>query len=716
MDITFLGGASEIGASSALVDIGGVLRLLVDCGQRLGAPPGQELPDFSLLESGPPLHAILLTHSHLDHIGALPALEPRLADDCVIYGTAPTLDLARVMLEDSLRSTSIFRQGMGQIPLFAPSAVNAVRKRFRPVRWGQVLRLPHEVKATYFPSGHILGAAMIEIRAPEGTILFSGDVSIADQAGVPGAFVPSIEPNILVLESTYGNRLHTHRPLQEQKLIARVHDVIQSGGNVLFPTFALGRAQEVLMILGRAMREGTLPTVPVHADGLVREICRTYTRHVENLSAYCRRLAEQGYDPVFPDDLPIRPVRDQHERTQIAATGPCIVVASGGMLQGGASQSYARHWLPGDKNLIAITGYQDEESPGQALMRLALLPQDEPRFFAMSGVQVEVRCKVEQYSLSAHADGMELTGMVAKLKPKLVLPVHGDAAAREALAFSLRKSTRCEVVLPYQGDVFKVRGGAPQQAPSTTNTRLNPLALWPPWDPYQPRQLDLRRFHEWLAGIRPPLKWISVEELLTLWRTPSVPLEGDEEILRTAISAQEHPYFVEDVRRPFLLHITPPENLNLPTPKWNADQVWELAKTLFPQESGLQRIGLFPDRRSVELTFRFPDAVESHLRDRLAELTRRSGWTTRVVGETLTEQLQQLLARWLDKYESGDFRIDHEAASIRLPLKPDGSEDLRQVARRFARRTGYRLIFETDGFEADGFGPRDEDSSQEFDC
>ncbi|HEY1066318.1 MAG TPA: MBL fold metallo-hydrolase, partial [Pirellulales bacterium] len=413
-----------------MLDAAPGVRYMIDCGQRLGAGPGNELPDFSLLEGGPPIKAILLTHSHIDHIGALPALEPYLTRDCLIYGTPPTLDLAKVMLDDSRRSSQLYRQGDGQLPLFAPTSVAKIIDRFKPVRWGQILKLNGGAKARWFPSGHILGAGMIEIVHGDSSVLFSGDLSIADQVSVAGAFVPSIEPQMVIIESTYGNRLHTHRPQQEENILHRVRDCVGRGGCVLFPTFALGRAQEVLLLLGRGMRDGQLPEVPVYADGLVREIARVYARHAEDLSSGCRRLWEHGLDPVFPDDLPIRPVRDQSEREGIAAEKPCIVVASGGMLQGGASQFYARKWIGDETNLICITGYQDEESPGQALLRLSAQPSDQPRYFQLGGVQTEVRCQVENYSLSAHADNGELVALVSKLHPKLVLPVHGDDAAR----------------------------------------------------------------------------------------------------------------------------------------------------------------------------------------------------------------------------------------------------------------------------------------------
>ncbi|HVJ80867.1 MAG TPA: MBL fold metallo-hydrolase, partial [Planctomycetia bacterium] len=456
MQITFLGGAEEVGASCAALDIDGA-RVLIDCGQRLGAGPGEALPDFSLLEEGPPITAVLVTHAHADHIGALPALEPFLPEDCPIYATDATIALARVMLQDSVRIMKRFRSDGGSMPLFAPASVAPALERFQAVRWGKAVRLSRspELFATWFPSGHILGAGMIEIKSKRCSALFSGDVSVADQIGVPGVFAPSVRPEILVLESTYGNRLHAHRPSQEKRIVERVKETIAAGGSVLFPTFALGRAQEVLLLLGKAMRSGALPALPVFADGLVRAISKVYRRLTDDLSPWCRQLADSGLDPIFPEDLPIRPVKDERQREQIVAGSPCAVVASSGMLQGGASAFYARHWLGDARNLVVLTGYQDEESPGQALLNLAA-DGGERRVFKLAGQLTEVRCQVESAWLSAHADNGELLAFASKLQPKLILPVHGDEEAREGLARSLTATLKSKVILPHNGETLSL--------------------------------------------------------------------------------------------------------------------------------------------------------------------------------------------------------------------------------------------------------------------
>lgn len=696
MDVTFLGGAEEIGASCAVLDLEGV-RLLIDCGQRMSAPPGQALPDFSHLEAGPPIQAVLLTHAHADHVGALPALEAFLPADCPILGTEATIALARVMLEDSLRIMLRYRQGEGQLPMFPPSAVMATLERFRPVRWEKSNRIREsDVRATWFPAGHILGAGMIEVRGEKETALFSGDISVADQFSVPGVFVPAIKPHLLVLESTYGNRLHAHRPAQEKRVVERVRECIAAGGHVLFPTFALGRAQEVLLLLGKAMREGLLPRIPVYADGLVRAISKVYVRFAEELSPGCRRLWEQGLHPIFPEDLPIFPIEGESEREGIARGGPCVMVASSGMLQGGASQFYARHWIGQPENLILITGYQDEESPGQALLNLATTSRDTVRSFKMAGVRTEVRCNVESFQLSAHADNGELIAFAGKLQPRLILPVHGDRSAREALARNLMAAGRSEVVLPFNGETYTLEPG-PSRAKSTPiASRISPLGHWPPWDPFEPRSLDLARFHEWLVSLTPKIAWITLDELAEMWKSPQ-PVSDEEMIqVREAVYEQSQPYFVPDSRRPSILRVTPPENLagSATEPsRISVEAATNILREIFPKESGLRRFGFFPDERLVQLDFQFPAAARRRYVHRLGEFTERTGWKLELNHGTDPQDLAEVLRDWLALADAPAIEVAADQLQVRLvspgALPVTANDDF---AERFERKTGFHLL------------------------
>ncbi len=739
MEITFLGGAEEIGASCAAVDVDEETRILVDCGQRLGHVQGHLLPDFSFLEDGPPVLALLLTHSHIDHVGAIPALEPFLPHDCPVLTSAATMALARIMLQDAVRSAQLYRGGPGQVPLYAPTLIQSTLQRFRSVRWGREERLKDGLGVLFYPAGHILGAAMIEIRTAKESALFSGDMSVADQVSVTGAFVPAIEPDILVLESTYGNRLHTHRPVQEERIVDQVRHTLAEGGSVLFPTFALGRAQEVLMILGRAIRNGDLPPIPVWADGMVRPICNVYSDFADDMAPFGRRLAEQGLHPLLPDDLSIRPVADHGQRQMIATGSPCVVVASGGMLQGGASQFYARHWLGGQRNLIAVTGYQDEESPGHALLQLASEPEDQPRFMEFDGIRTEVRCHIGSYSLSAHADNGELVAVASKLKPKLILPVHGDREARLGLTESLQDQLDSEVILPKLGVPYSTK---PRSKPPAERSRHQPidlLALWPPWDPYTPRPLDLEQIHSWLARLRPRLKSVTVEELTCIWKSPSKPTDADFQEVKKALRHQDRPYFVPDDRRPEILQVTPSENLVARVTRSSVEDTLVVARELFQPAAGLQRIGFFHDEGVIQLTFAFPEAIESGQPDRLRDLSWRTGWQWELAGQASDDDLRQVLQRMLQMGPPPESRpeigpeqadrtstevasleatdgppeeftvdvqnngaelgkratVDHDQRIVIVELPRLAHVDHQELAKRFSRRTGYELRITT---------------------
>lgn len=692
MRVTFLGGAEEIGASCAVLDLAGT-RILIDCGQRMGAPPGGVLPDFSYLEDGPPISAVLLTHAHADHVGALPALEPHLPEDCPILATGATIALARVILEDSLRITVMYRQGDGELAHFPTGTTRAVMRRFQEVRWGKATRIVGtSLKATWFPSGHILGAAMIDVEGPEQSVVFSGDLSVADQLTVSGAFVPSVRPDLLVLESTYGDKLHAHRPDQERRIAERVADCVEHGGHALFPTFALGRAQEVLLVLHKAMREGILPEVPVYADGLVRAASKVYARFVDDMSPWCRDRWEEGLNPIFPDDLPIQPVSNRQSRDNIACGRPCVMVASSGMLQGGASQFYARHWIGDKRNLILVTGYQDEESPGRALLNLASGSDDEPRFFNLGGQRTEVRCGVERFQLSAHADHVELMSIVSKLQPHHVALVHGEGRARTKLAEGMRRCLKSHIIVPNNGQTLDLD---PSAAVITGKTRHSPLAEWPPWDPHSSRELDLPRFHEWLISFDPPVQWVTLDELAEIWRSPQPVQPTDVEAIQDAIDLLTQPLFVPDAKRPHILHVTPSSQIDVAdtTLCMPVEQTVPLLRNLFGDASGLKRYGFYPEEKTIQLEFVFPRAAVNNFRQRLHTFTKRTGWQAEIVGDTFDADLIDVLQSLAGDNVSPS--IFHEDALLRVSKDDLPTDvDCEELTRLFQQKTGYDLRIE----------------------
>ena len=465
MIMTFCGGANEVGATCTLIEMEGA-RILVDVGIRMGPGRISPLPDLTALEGLGMPDAVLLTHAHTDHTGALPAVECLLPAGVPTYCTPATKAITRVLLEDAVKRQRRGGEQQGTEPLYPPEAVSAALERMVDVSWREPVPIcGGALRATWIPAGHILGAAMIYIEGKRESLLMTGDVSVAHQRTLPDLEVlPTwCKPEVMVMESTYGNRQHKNRDEQEFALAQDVAETIAEGGKVLIPTFAVGRSQEVLLVLKRAMQRNWVPEFPVYVDGMVRRVNQVYSDFSAELTSSLRRKVERGEDLFYSKT--IRQVSSREESEGILSGEPCCIVASSGMLVGGMSSYYAGHLVQDAKNLIAITGYQAEGTPGRALARKRVWTLDD-------GTSVNVACKVKSYSLSAHADSKELTGLVQQVQPrghalrsgakqalsvKLFL-VHGDDAAREALAASVRSAVpNVDVTLPENGRAYPVR-------------------------------------------------------------------------------------------------------------------------------------------------------------------------------------------------------------------------------------------------------------------
>ena len=427
MNVHFLGGADEVGASCTLIKIEGQ-RILVDAGIRMGA--ASPLPDLDAVGT---LDAVLVTHAHTDHTGALPVLVKRLPAGVKMYGTPATKEIAGVLLSDAAKPKQD-----GKPPLYSPKDVTAALRRMKGVRWQKPVLLCDGVTATWIPAGHILGAAMSYIEGRRESILMTGDVSGVDQLTIPGMVVPEYRPDVMVMESTYGNRNHGARSEQEDKLVSDVAEVIAAGGKVLIPAFAVGRSQEIILILKRAMQRNQILEFPVFVDGMVQKVNAVYSKFGKNLSFYS-------------DSDTIRPVPRDADRDNVSSWEPCCIVASSGMLNGGRSCGYAEHLAGDPANLIAIAGYQAAGTPGCALL------DRKPKVKLNGGQHVNVVCKVKRYSLSAHADRDELTELVQSVQPCRLFLVHGDRNARRELAQAVRRtSPSVDVELPEKDDSYFV--------------------------------------------------------------------------------------------------------------------------------------------------------------------------------------------------------------------------------------------------------------------
>lgn len=424
-------------------------NLLIDAGLRPGALGEAALPKLELLREHPPA-VMVLTHAHLDHVAALPLVTrefPRLA----VYCTAATARIAATVLADTLKVSA--DQGA---PLFDVKAMKRALERLRVVEPFTPIT-EHGPAFTLLPSGHLFGAVSVDLRSRRGRVFHTGDFSNVATPTTEPAFMPAEEQPVtaVVSESTYGDTLLPSRKEQVRAFVTAIQETLRGGGKVLIPSFALGRAQEMVSILLSAMAGGQLREVPIYLDGLVRALTEEYEGMLDLLPAALQNAQRtSGRAPFLRS--PVERVEDARMRGKILASrGPCIVIASSGMLHAGTSPLYARVFLQEVENALFVVGYQDAESPGRRLLELqrggeVLLPD------GRGGRElVPALCRVERFYLSAHADRGGILGLLGRYPSGKVVLTHGEVSARNNLRTYL--DTKRDVSLPAAGEIVPLQ-------------------------------------------------------------------------------------------------------------------------------------------------------------------------------------------------------------------------------------------------------------------
>ena len=678
MHLHFLGGASGVGASCLVVEAADA-RVLVDAGVRLDSP--DPLPDLARLQDLSGIGAAVVTHAHADHIGALP-LAAGAFPAAPVLATPPTAALMRVMLEDAVRIGRLRAEAGGDLPAYGQPQVEALLERLRPLPFGRPYPLLPGWLLTLWPAGHVLGAAMAWLDTPEGPVLCAGDVSVAPQRTVGPAAPPRRRPVALVLESTYGARLHSRRANEEARLVAQVRAVLERGGHCLIPAFALGRAQEVLLVLSDARRRGLLPeSAGVWVDGLVRAVCHVYAAHADSGSAALRRLADRSGNPFFPADGVVRAVGRHEERQAILQGPPAVIVASSGMLVGGPSSFYAAALAADPRAAILITGYQDEESPGRRLLDLSNAPAGTPRRLALGDVEVDLRCEVARYNLSAHADGDELAALAERLRPHLTLLVHGDGDARAALAGKL-VAHQLPTRLPEDGDSVEL----------PARRRFVHVVARP--DPTAAQLAEIGR----AGGPRRPWSAVELAERYYGQATP----EGVAHV--DGILAADGGPFVADPARPGMYRLAPaPAPAPNPGDPWPQDQVRRRLEEALAGDATFVRASLHPADRRVELSFHFPRSARGRLANLLPTIQGQTGWRIDLRPHADLGAVQAAAARHLpDGLQPLGLPALHEAAGL-VVVGVDGTaaaEDVAAAREAFRSETGYDLALRGAGLPA----------------
>jgi Cft2 family RNA processing exonuclease len=458
MHITNLNPDSDIGASAWLVDLDGC-RLLMDAGMHPKREGREALPLYKLLDDND-LDAIAISHCHHDHVGSLP-VAMRHSRKAQVLMTELSYSLVGRVLHNSVNVMLRQREerGIREYPLFTHHQVEEDEAQFqgfkynREINWGPRGKSRRRDFSSptleFFDAGHALGSAGILVRGKSQTVFYTGDVCFHDQTLLKSARFDGIETDILIMETTRGNRLVPPgftREKEIDRLAAAIQRVLARRGSVLLPAFALGRTQEILAELALMMRAGKIPHQPIYVGGLGRVFTEIYDQKAHLTSRYLPGLQlTEELQPI---------VLEREELDAIKLGGGRIFVLTAGMLtESTPAHDLAVRMMDDPRQAIFFVGYADPDTPGG---RLKASKPGEPFLFSAGAGELTRRCEMEEFDLTAHANRDALLDFAGKVSPRVILLGHGELSSRQWFEEQLRiRHPRIRIVQPAPGLVVE---------------------------------------------------------------------------------------------------------------------------------------------------------------------------------------------------------------------------------------------------------------------
>ncbi len=445
-----LGGWREVGRSCMLVETP-KSKVLVDCGIKAGAQPPETFPILSTKEFDyNELDAIIISHSHLDHMGFVPALY-EYGFSGPTYMTTPTLDLSTLLWLDYV---DVMQKGTTS-PIFTAKGVKEAVKRVITLEYGEVSDVAPDIRLTFQNSGHILGSASPHLHIGEGlhNIVYALDQKFGRTNLLDPAFTDFQRVETLIIESTYGaaGDIMPHRMDVEQQFMSFVNKTMQRNGILLIPSFSVERAQEVMTILVENRFE-----YPIYLDGMIWDANGIFTAYPEYLSRNMQKRIFQGNDPFL--DPMLKRISSRADREKVWDDKPCVVVSTSGMLIGGPVMEHLKHLAEDPNNMLLFVGYQGEGSLGRRIQK----GWKEVPMKSDNGKNISLELKMEVQTiegLSGHSDRSQLLAFVSRLaaRPDRIVCVHGEPAKTSELARTLSRIFRVETVAPKNLESIRLR-------------------------------------------------------------------------------------------------------------------------------------------------------------------------------------------------------------------------------------------------------------------
>ena len=474
MKITFLGAAGNVTGSNFLVEAAGK-KFLVDCGLYQGQAKEEEKNYTQFAYNPAEIDFMLLTHAHIDHSGRIPKLYNEGFKNPV-YATKATCDLCKIMLPDSghiqemeveWKNRKRIREGKSELnPLYTAEDALKSLEIFKPVKYSQIVDVDENITVRFNDAGHMLGSAIIEVWATEDgkteKAVFTGDIGNND---LPLLASPTMieTADYLVMESTYGNRVHMKNDKKAELFLNIVSSTIIQGGNVVIPSFAVGRTQEIIYELNK-IKDGTddpefinkynvLMNTPVFVDSpLAISATEIFRQNNELFDDDVKAAMEQGDNPLEFNGLQFTRTAEE-SRALNESKEPCIIISASGMCDVGRIKHHLKHNLWNPKSTILFVGYQAPGTLGRSIVNGA-------KKVKIFGEEIAVNARVEYIEgYSGHADQEWLLNFVYSFfsKPKQIFLVHGEEESQEILKQKLEETTRIPVTVPKLGEKYELK-------------------------------------------------------------------------------------------------------------------------------------------------------------------------------------------------------------------------------------------------------------------
>ena len=423
-----LGGADEIGASCFYLNIFGT-GILLDCGIHPRKKGKDSLPDFSLLKDEP-LDFVFITHAHQDHLGSLPFLIQEYPHT-IIYSTYQTKEIAELVLHNAANILSLENSAEGSFRNYTHEEIDILVRFIRDVEYEKPLELKglrhtfnEPIKITFTDAGHILGSASIIIEVANKKIIYTGDINFSNQKIMVGADYKNLsKASILLMETTYGStessKLGTWHS-ESKRFAKHINQIINSGGSVLIPVFALGKTQELLATISGLMQRKILTETTIYSGGIGREISNIYDRN--------RYLVNYSDTELILKNIPQQNLSDINDLNTFIKNPGIVIASSGMMLPGTVSYKLMQYWIKQKKFAIYSVGYMDFETPGYMIMNSKsgeeiILPGSfEPQI---------IQCSLEKFFFPSHSKREDLLTLVEKTNPEIIIMLHGENSSKD---------------------------------------------------------------------------------------------------------------------------------------------------------------------------------------------------------------------------------------------------------------------------------------------